>query len=60
MRHLVSFLKSPIGYMSNLFATLWCYVPGSDSKYMAGVDYPICFMCETFCLKDGIQDDMLF
>jgi len=53
-RHAISFLKSPIGYLANLIATLDCYI---------WVPVPTdvqCWLCETFAIKDGIQDDCMF
>jgi len=56
MKYLISFLKSPLGFVFNFLATLsvyLIYVPKT-------VDKLIILGCETFCLKDGIQDDMMF
>lgn len=60
--HIVSFLRAPLGYLSNLFATCWVHVEEALGRpsWLMWMDYPICFMCETFCIEDGIQDDMLF
>ena len=55
MRHLLSFMKSPLGYAFNLLATISCYV-----RVPALVTLWICRGCECFCINDGIQDDMLF
>jgi hypothetical protein len=45
--HILSFIKSPIGYLCNFAAH---FVEGRA----------ICWACETFCLRDGVQDDMWF
>lgn len=54
-KHLLSFLRSPIGYIANLLATLTLYIPVPDL-----LDRWVCQMCETFCIADGVQDDPLF
>ena len=63
LKHLVSFARSPLGYTLNLLATLGVHatrVPG-----LRWVDYVfervgMTHACEMFCLRDGVQDDMLF
>jgi len=55
MRHLISFLRSPVGYIANLLATLTVYT-GSP----AWIDRPLCKLCDTFCVPDGVQNDPLF
>jgi hypothetical protein len=55
MRHLVSFLRSPLGYIVNLVATITAHTGAP-----ACADRWICAACETLCLRDGVQDDMLF
>lgn len=57
-KHLTSFAKSPIGYLANLVATCATYAPTWLERAICGVWF--CSICETFCLKDGIQDDPLF
>jgi hypothetical protein len=57
IRHLLSFVRSPLGYVVNLLATLDAHVPGDrpvwyDSAFSAA--------CEALCLRDGIQDDVMF
>ena len=54
-RHIISILKSPIGYTANLAASVSQYLPMPEVLNDA-----ICAACETFALKDGIQDDPLF
>ena len=55
MQYLISFLKSPLGFIFNFFATLSVHLgfPECSNKFL-------CWGCETFCINDGIQDDMLF
>lgn len=53
-RHLLSFLRSPIGYASNLVATIAQYVPILDQVM------PVAWLCETFCARDGVQSDPFF
>ena len=48
--HLVSFVKSPVGYAFNFLAHL--PIIGSLSFIANG--------CEVFCLRDGIQDEVWF
>ena len=61
-KHVLSFIRSPLGYLFNLLATLAVYagmVPGLgwvDRHVGAWLTGP----CERFCARDGIQDDMLF
>lgn len=53
-RHITSFLKAPIGYVANLIATL-------DAHGVTLLpDAWQCWLCETFCAKDGIQDDCMW
>jgi hypothetical protein len=47
--HLFSFIKAPIGYLFNFVAHF---------DFLSGRF--ICWGCETFCLRDGIQDDCWF
>lgn len=45
--HILSFIKSPIGYAFNFVAHF------NGSRF-------VCWGCETFCLRDGVQDDCWF
>jgi len=54
-KHFVSILRSPIGYILNLIATINQYIPAPKS-----MENWLCAGCETFCLNDGVQDDPLF
>lgn len=54
-RHILSFVKSPLGYVANFVATASCYLP-----VPAIVERAIAASCETLCLRDGVQDDMMF
>jgi hypothetical protein len=47
--HLSSFIKAPIGYLFNFVAHF---------DFLSGRF--VCWGCETFCLRDGIQDDCWF
>jgi len=49
-KHIVSFLKSPVGYFFNFIAHL--PIIGN-----LGI---IADACETFCLRDGVQDEVWF
>jgi len=57
IRHLISFLKCPIGYILNVIVCVLHYCPKSIEM---AADYVTIPLCETFCLNDGIQDDSLF
>lgn len=62
MRHLVSFLKSPLGYLLNLLATLLVYaerlpIIGANTPKL---DKHLIPLLESFCIQDGIQDNPLF
>ena len=47
--HFFSFIKAPIGYLFNFVAHF---------DFLSGRF--VCWGCETFCLRDGIQDDCWF
>ena len=47
--HILSFVKAPIGYLFNFVAHFDCL----SGRF-------VCWGCETFCLRDGIQDDCWF
>ncbi len=49
-KHLLSFLKSPLGYTFNFLA----HIP------LVRDLNPIINGCEFFCLRDGIQDEVWF
>lgn len=57
-KHLISFAKSPIGYLANLLATLATKLPRKVEDRFFGEW--LCGICEAFCVKDGVQDDPLF
>ena len=62
MRHFFSFLRCPLGYLLNALVTLLIYaerLPGLHDAMQRVGDWLIP-ACEAFCLRDGIQDDMLF
>ena len=62
MKHIVSFLRSPIGYALNLLATLAVHAAALPG--MGWIDWvferTLLGACEALCLRDGVQDDMLF
>lgn len=63
MRHLLSLLRSPLGYVANLIATCHGYVcdwPGMAWLDADPITRTLCAACETFCARDGVQDDVLF
>jgi hypothetical protein len=45
--HVLSFVKAPVGYVFNLVA------------HFGGGRF-VCWGCETFCLRDGVQDEVWF
>lgn len=55
MRHIASFLRSPLGYIANFIATVTVYTGAPE-----WADRMIGAACETLCLRDGVQDDPLF
>ena len=55
MKYLISFIKAPIGFIFNLLATITVYIYSPKV-----LDKFLCWGCETFCINDGIQDDMMF
>jgi hypothetical protein len=63
MRHLASFLRAPIGYVVGFIATCLAHVdhlPGLRWLHGDAASTVICGACETFCIRDGVQDDMYF
>lgn len=63
MRHLVSFVSSPVGHVLNFLATLLCHIerlPGCASVAGFVGERVLCPACELLCARDGTQDDMLF
>jgi len=56
-RHLVSFAKSPLGYLANFVATVTVYCGKTVEDFTAR---PVCWACETFTIRDGVQDAPLF
>lgn len=63
MKHLLSFVRCPLGYVANLLATLFVYlerVPGLRRASIAISDYVLAPVCEALCLRDGVQDEPLF
>lgn len=62
MRHFVSFLRSPLGYILNLLCTILVHaerVPGLERPMIAAGEW-LSGPCEALCARDGVQDDMLF
>lgn len=62
MSHLLSFVRSPIGYILNLLATIMVYaerLPLVGGVFVVAGEW-ITGPCEALCARDGIQDDMLF
>lgn len=66
MRHLVSFLLNPFGYLLNLLCTILVHM-----EYIPVVKVPVIWAgarysstltnaCDRYCSRDGVQDDMLF
>lgn len=64
MRHLVSFLLNPFGYLLNLFATILVHAERVPFLKRAAVtigDSRLMIVgCDRYCSRDGVQDDMLF
>lgn len=57
-KHMLSFLRSPVGYIAKLLATVGTKLPTVIETALFG--QWLCTACEVFCLQDGIQDDCLF
>ena len=53
-RHLLSFLRSPIGYMANFVGTATAAFGLDRWSWLESL---CCWLCNNFCLNDGIQDD---
>jgi hypothetical protein len=49
-KHLISFAKAPLGYIFNFLAHFRIF---NNSCFIANC-------CETFCLRDGVQDEVWF
>lgn len=54
IRHLLSILRSPIGYFANLLATLSSCLGHREPLWL---EHCLVWLCETFCATDGIQND---
>jgi hypothetical protein len=55
---LLSFLRWPVGYLINLLATVMSLAQDwLPAPLLLLADYPIVWAAETFCLRDGVQDD---
>ena len=54
MKHIISFFRSPVGYLFNFAATVNQYLP------MPGADRFLSWGCENFCAYDDVQQDPLF
>lgn len=62
MRHILSFLRSPLGYILNFLCTLLVHaesLPGLANPMRAAGEW-LSGPCEILCARDGVQDDMLF
>ena len=62
MRHLISFTRSPLGYILNLAASVAAHaerLPGVGRVFVVLGGW-LAAPCETLCARDGVQDDMLF
>lgn len=62
MRHLLSFVRCPLGYALNFVCTVAVYaerLPGLHWTAGAVGDW-LAGGCEAICIRDGVQDDMLF
>lgn len=61
-RHLLSFLRSPLGYVLNVLAILT--VKLAETPGFAWVDWTfertLLPACDVLCLRDGIQDEVWF
>lgn len=54
-KHVISFLRSPLGYIFNLLASLAGWLPTKVDQALTGWLAPL---CEVFCIRDGVQDDV--
>lgn len=62
MRHIISFVKAPLGYTANLISTLLVYAERAPLVGRAAewAGLKMADVCEAICIRDGVQDDMLF
>lgn len=62
VKHLISFARSPIGYILNLLCTVLVYAEqlpiAGRLALMAG--NVLARPADILCARDGVQDDMLF
>lgn len=56
--YVMSFIKAPIGFLVNFLCTVTCYIPWV--KDWIWLDHVFSPLAEMFCIKDGIQDDVMF
>ena len=61
-RHLLSIARSPLGYLCNLLATCMAHAEHLPLmvRPMRAAGDAFSNVCEVMCLRDGVQDDMLF
>lgn len=62
MKHVVSFIKCPLGYVANLAVTVLVHaerlpVAGPAAEWLG---LKLCSVCDVLCLRDGVQDEPLF
>lgn len=62
VRHITSFIKAPLGYVANLISTLLVHAERAPLVGRAAewAGLKMADVCEVVCIRDGVQDDMLF
>ena len=62
MRHLLSFVRCPLGYLLNFVCTVLVYAERQSLLHRPAraAGDTLARWCEAICIRDGIQDDMLF
>ena len=62
-KHIVSFIRGPIGYTANFIASVLVLgerLPIIGRGFILFSDYCMAPLCEAVCLRDGVQDSPLF
>ena len=53
-KHIVSFVRCPIGYVLNFVATACCLLGPYEPLWLEGM---LAKACQAICIPDGVQDD---
>jgi hypothetical protein len=54
LRHFVSFVLNPVGYVLNFLATASCLLGDREPLWLEEF---FANHCNTYCSRDGVQDD---